>query len=251
MLGNRKKKLDGWNTCHDGSHISSMHILVSGNFPVGWQSWPSFFSRACANDFYVDAVADVPPPNTGKQLSEEETRDLIARQRNALYGEGGGYIDENGQARTGAPGPSEPPSLRGASPLGYDNSNADVGTPGSGMEPTSGLGDPSPRPPSTSSPQTGGPANKVFEGIQSRTSTSSPTGGSPPHDLAPGSKPSQTGATVAPIGTRPSGTPTNAQSSKRSTPPVGSSGGSSGGWGRGGGVWGQSSGLGTQASVWG
>lgn len=194
-----------------------------------------------------NAVAEAPPPNTGKHLSEEETRDLIARQRNALYGEGGGYIDENGQARSGAPGPSGPPSLRGASPLGYDNSNADIGRPGSGLGHTSAPGDPSPRPPSTSSPQTGGPTNRVFEGVQSRTSTSSPTGGSPPRDLAPGSKPGQSGASVAPIGTRPSGTPTNASSSKRSTPPIGSSGG----WGRGGGVWGQSSGLGTQASVWG
>lgn len=191
-------------------------------------------------------------------MSEEETRELIARQRSALYGEGpfadkSGYVDENGKVRTGAPGPSGPSSLRGASPLGYDGVRAppsgEVGTPGSIVEPTSVQADPSSRPPSTSSPQTAGPTNKVFDnavGPQSRTSTSSPTGGSPPRDLAPGSKPGVSGATVAPIGTRPSGTPSNAQS-KRSTTPMGSSGG----WGRGNGVWGQSSGLGTQASVWG
>ena len=194
-------------------------------------------------------------------MSEEETRELIARQRSALYGEGpfaekSGYVDENGKVHPGAPGPSGPPSLRGASPLNYDGvgraaPGGETGTPGSSGEPTSGAADPSPRPSSTASPQTGGPTNKVFDnavGPQSRTSTSSPTGGSPPRDLAPGSKPGQSGATVAPIGTRPSGTPTNSQSSnKRSTTPMGSSGG----WGRGNGVWGQSSGLGTQASVWG
>lgn len=192
-------------------------------------------------------------------MTEEETRELIARQRSALYGEGpfadkSGYVDETGKVRTGAPGPSGPPSLRGASPLGYEGvgriPSGEAGTPGSATDPTSVPADPSPRPPSTSSPQTAGPTNKVFDnavGSQSRTSTSSPTGGSPPRDLAPGSKPGASGATVAPIGTRPSGTPSNAQASKRSTTPMGSSGG----WGRGNGVWGQSSGLGTQASVWG
>lgn len=205
-------------------------------------------------------MAEVPvPASNNKHMSEEETRELIARQRSALYGEGpfadkSSYVDETGKVRTGAPGPSGPPSLRGASPLTFDNvgrapPSGEAGTPGSAVDHTSISADPSPRPPSTASPQTAGPTNKVFDnavGPQSRTSTSSPTGGSPPRDLAPGSKQSQSGATVAPIGTRPSGTPSNAQS-KRSTTPLASSGG----WGRGNGVWGQSSGLGTQASVWG
>lgn len=194
-------------------------------------------------------------------MSEEETRELIARQRSALYGEGpfadkSGYVDENGKVRTGAPGPSGPPSLRGASPLNYDGvgrpaPGGEAGTPGSSGDPASVPADPSPRPASTASPQTAGPNNKVFDnavGPQTRTSTSSPTGASPPRDLAPGSKPGQSGTPVAPIGTRPSGTPSNAQpQSKRSTTPMSSSSG----WGRGNGVWGQSSGLGTQASVWG
>ncbi|KAH8180209.1 hypothetical protein LIA77_01728 [Sarocladium implicatum] len=196
--------------------------------------------------------------NSGnKHMSEEETRELIARQRSALYGEGpfadqGGYVDENGSVRPGGPGPSGPPSIRGHSPLTFDGiaRAPDAGTPGSSTDPNVLPKNPSPRPASTTSPQTGAPTNKVFDnavGPQSRTNTSSPTGGSPPRDLAPGSKPGQSGATVAPIGTRPSGTPTGTASAKRSTTP----GSSSGGWGRGNGVWGQPSGLGTQASVWG
>lgn len=194
-------------------------------------------------------------------MSEEETRELIARQRSALYGEGPfadktSYVDETGNIRPGVPGPSGPSSIRGPSPLAFDAaigrvpSGVDAGTPGSVGDHNIATGDPSPRPQSTSSPQSAGPNNKAFDnavGSQSRTSTSSPTGGSPPRDLAPGSKPGQTGAIVAPIGTRPSGTPSTTGSGNRSTTPHGSSGG----WGRGNGVWGQSSGLGTQASVWG
>lgn len=195
------------------------------------------------------------PPQGGKHRSEEETRELIARQRSALYGEGpfadkGGYVDETGSMRPGAPVTSGPASLRGPSPMTFDNmgrapSAVDVGTPGSASE--RAATNPSPRPQSTASPQTAGPANKVFDnavgGAQSRTSNSSPTGASPPRDLTPGAKPGQVGSAVAPIGTRPSGTP----SGKRSTTPLTSSGG----WGRGSGVWGQSSGIGAQASVWG
>ncbi|KAL6787555.1 hypothetical protein J3E68DRAFT_431936 [Trichoderma sp. SZMC 28012] len=191
-----------------------------------------------------------------KHMTEEETRELIARQRSALYGEGtfadkAGYIDETGNIRTGAPGPSGPASLRGHSPLAYDSIGrvpADVGTPGSGAD--LNAADLGSRPQSTTSPQTAGPTNKVFDnavGSQSRTSTSSPTNASPPRgDFGPGSKVSQ-GAAVAPIGTRPTGTPTGNASAKRSSTPHAANGG----WGRGNGVWGQSSGLGAQASVWG
>lgn len=197
-------------------------------------------------------------------MSEEETRELIARQRSALYGEGQfadktSYVDESGNVRTGAPGTSGPSSIRGHSPLTFDNLNrgppggADAATPGSATDASKAAADLSPRPQSTSSPQSSGPNNKVFEnavGSQSRTNASSPTGGSPPRDFAPGSKPNQANATVAPIGTRPTGTPgAGAQSqAKRSTTPLAPGSG----WGRGNGVWGQSSsGLGTQASVWG
>jgi hypothetical protein len=194
-------------------------------------------------------------------MSEDETRELIARQRSALYGEGSfadksGYVDETGTVRSGNPVPSGPPSLRGHSPLAFDGMgggppSGEAGTPGSATEAGAAPTDPSPRPQSTTSPA--GPTNKVFDnavGPQSRTSTSSPTGGSPPRDLAPGSKPGQSGASVAPIGTRPSGTPTAGGNGKRSTTPHGTSAGGNG-WGRGNGVWGQSSGLGAPASVWG
>ncbi|KAL2686919.1 hypothetical protein Neosp_004463 [[Neocosmospora] mangrovei] len=205
-------------------------------------------------------LSELTLPSNNKHMSEEETRDLIARQRSALYGEGpfaekAGYVDETGNVRTGAPGPSGPSSIRGHSPLAYDSIGrappaGDAGTPGSTGDAHGPPAEPASRPQSTASPQTSGPTNRVFDnavGPQSRTSTSSPTGGSPSRDLAPGSKPSQSGASVAPIGTRPSGTPATTASSKRSTTPLTSPGG----WGRGNGVWGQSSGLGAPASVWG
>lgn len=204
-------------------------------------------------------LSEVPHPNS-KHMSEEERHDLIARQRSALYGEGAfsektSYVDENGNVRTGAPGPSSASSLRGHSPLTYDAigrapPTGETGTPAQINDPNVAPTDPSPRPQSTASPQTAGPTNKVFDnavGAQSRTSTSSPTGGSPPRDLSLGARPGQSGGSVAPIGTRPSGTPTTSGPSKRSTPPVGTSGA----WGHGNGVWGQTSGLGAQASVWG
>ncbi|KFA75930.1 hypothetical protein S40288_05868 [Stachybotrys chartarum IBT 40288] len=196
--------------------------------------------------------------NNNKHMSEEETRELIARQRSALYGEGpfadkASYVDESGNVRQGVPGASSTSSLRGNSPLTYDGLGrvppaVDIGASGSVNDPNMVSSDPNARSQSTTSPQTAGPTNKVFDSAvgQSRTSTSSPTGGSPPRDLAPGTKPGQSGATVAPIGTRPSGTPTSS-GSKRSTTPLTSSGG----WGRSNGVWGQSSGLGAPASVWG
>lgn len=223
------------------------------------------FVELWLTDFYVAVISDIaigttnvaPAANSNtnaKHMSEEETRELIARQRSALYGEGpfadkSSYVDESGNVRTGPPGTSVasgPSSIRGHSPLAFDNIGrappAEAGTPGSETAP----GEPASRPQSTTSPQGSGPTNKVFDNAvgQSRTSASSPTGGSPPRDLAPGSKPGQSG-TVAPIGTRPSGTPANA--AKRSTTPLASPGG----WGRGNGVWGQSSGLGAPASVWG
>ena len=193
-----------------------------------------------------------------KGMSEEETRDLIARQRSALYKEGpfaekGGYVDENGVMRTGIPTHSGPASLRGASPLAYElgrnvpgSSEAAVSGTEAGQIVAQEIGS---RPNSTASPQSNPTNSKaVFDSTigqqANRTSTSSP-GGSPPGQELPGSsKAGQGGATVAPIGTRPSGTPVTNSSSKRSTTPLASPGG----WGRGG--WPQASGLGGQASVW-
>ncbi|GKT42506.1 uncharacterized protein ColSpa_02687 [Colletotrichum spaethianum] len=202
-------------------------------------------------------------------MSEEETRELIARQRSALYGEGqfaekGGYVDENGVVRPGVPTHSGPSSLRGQSPLTYDATrgpppHGDAHTPVSatdvGPGPIAGPpADQGSRGGSTTSPQPNASnSNKsAFESAVSqaaaRTNNSSPGGSPPRQELPAGSKPAQT---VAPIGTRPSGTPSGAStsSSKRSTTPLASPGG----WGRGNGVWGpQSSSLSQPpASVWG
>ncbi|ETS74094.1 hypothetical protein PFICI_13960 [Pestalotiopsis fici W106-1] len=211
--------------------------------------------------------------NSSNLLSEDDRRDLITRQRNALYGEGpyenGGYVDETGAPRPGVPGLSTGPSShRGPSPLAYDYSR---GGPDARRE-SAGSRNASPQ----SNPSNNkGPFDSAIHHQANRTSNSSP-GGSPPRQGAPG----QPGA-VAPIGTRPSVSgPSNPAFNKRSTTPLPSplsqgfnasssietagitssapSGPSSAaadsynGWGSRSGVWGkQSSGLGVQASVWG
>ncbi|KAI4596064.1 hypothetical protein KJ359_006356 [Pestalotiopsis sp. 9143b] len=209
--------------------------------------------------------------SSSNQLGEDDRRDLITRQRNALYGEGpfenGGYVDETGAARPGVPGLSTGPSShRGPSPLTYDYRGApDARRESAGSR--------------NASPQSNPPTNKgPFDNAihqATRTSNSSP-GGSPPRQGAPGQ-----GGAVAPIGTRPSiSGPSNPAFNKRSTTPLPSplsqgfnasasenavgmtsgipsnpsSAGPDGynGWGSRSGVWGkQSSGLGVQASVWG
>ncbi|SPO00068.1 uncharacterized protein DNG_02920 [Cephalotrichum gorgonifer] len=193
-----------------------------------------------------------------KGMSEEETRELIARQRSALYKEGpfaekNGYVDENGVIRPGIPTHSGPASLRGASPATYDLGRNLPGNPESASIAESAQNtaqEVASRPNSTTSPQSNSTNSKaVFDSTigqpANRTSTSSP-GGSPPRQELPGAPKSgqSGGATVAPIGTRPSGTPVTNSSAKRSTPPLASPGS----WGRSG--WPQSSGLGGQASVW-
>ncbi len=173
-------------------------------------------------------------------MSEDDRRELIARQRSALYGEGpfaetGGYVDENGNVRSGPPGThNAPATLRGHSPLAYEYGRtppAEGGPQGpmDGGGPGSQSAGPNQRSRanSTASPQSNPAGNKgVFDapGAQqsSRTSNSSP-GGSPP-----GTKPGPGGNAVAPIGTRPSGNPSgpvgppNSALNKRSTTPLAS-----------------------------
>lgn len=232
-------------------------------------------------------------------MNEEERRELIARQKAALYGEGAfaehnAYIDENGNPvpRT-APGPVT--SLRGHSPLAFDHFGAaqqaqSQNGPGEnptaeGQTPTQPQGQQSrSRANSTSSPSSN-PTNSfgLFESTAqqaTRTSTSSP-GGSPPRQ---GGK-AASGASVAPIGTRPNGSTAQAinpaLNKQRSTTPLPSplsygfaasdegksnnadrtasaaSNPSSAadniplGWGGKGTVWGKNSSLNVQASVWG
>lgn len=209
--------------------------------------------------------------SSNNQLGEDDRRDLITRQRNALYGEGpfenGGYVDETGAARPGVPGLSTGPSShRGPSPLAYDYRGApDARRESAGSRNAS---------PQSNPPNNKGPFDNAIHQA-TRTSNSSP-GGSPPRQGAPGQ-----GGAVAPIGTRPSiSGPSNPAFNKRSTTPLPSplsqgfnasasenavgitsgipsnpsSAGPDGynGWGSRSGVWGkQSSGLGVQASVWG
>ncbi|KAI1104038.1 hypothetical protein F4804DRAFT_208955 [Jackrogersella minutella] len=215
-------------------------------------------------------------------MSEDERRDLIARQRSALFGEAG-YSDESnvGRAGVGVPGTS---GHRGPSPMAYDfgRSNAPNAPEGTSNE-TQGLS----RANSNASPQSNPQTNiGIFDSAvgqqASRTSNSSPTGGSPPR--AGGSKSTQIGSAVAPIGTRPSAVSQapNPALNKRSTTPLpsplshGFSASGNGedsnqgvsttgapsnppsaaadgynGWGNRSGVWGNKSSLGVQASVWG
>jgi hypothetical protein len=191
-----------------------------------------------------------------KTMSEDQTRQLIARQRSALYREGQfgdnrlAYVDETGAMRQGVPGPSEASSLRGQSPIAYDLGRANpptAATPVSAMEASQQL-------------KAGGAAKAAFEGVAAqanRMSASSPTDPSR-RDAAPAAKAAHNNPAVAPIGTRPTGAPMGAasaaasamsSSAKRSTTPMASS---PGGWApRGSHLWGQSSGLSSQASVWG
>lgn len=156
-------------------------------------------------------------------MSEEARRELIARQRSALYGEGsfgdtGGYIDETGTPRSGIPGHhGGPPTLPGSTPLavaGPQPSNADTAL-GTTQHPsrTSSNASPQSNPPGAKGPLEGTAAHQV-----SRTSNSSPGGGSPQNG-----KP--TGKTVAPIGTRPSAASsaqgaTNPALARQSTTPL-------------------------------
>ena len=212
-------------------------------------------------------------PNAG--MSEDDRRELIARQHRALYGaESSMYSSDQSttramsqDARVAAGGVSG--GFRGASP--YDAFGIQSGGPGNDstvvMPPREGK---------DFAPSTSSPASNTQQ-QSSRTSNSSP-GGSPPHDRT---KSSTTSAgNVAPIGTRPPGAqqqggpqPNNLQ--KRSTTPLASPlsygfsaeqgqgektsngpdekapGSIRGAWGNSGGVWGGKSGLGVQAKVWG
>ncbi|KAB2571915.1 hypothetical protein DIS24_g5441 [Lasiodiplodia hormozganensis] len=225
-------------------------------------------------------------------MSEDERRELIARQHRALYGENSNlYAD--GTARQSSQDARVATSLagRGPSPLAFDpfGMQSSGGDPAVQMPVRDGkdanAGAQRSRANSTSSPSSNPNASfSLFDNAQqsSRTSTSSPTGGSPPR----GGLKSGGSTGVAPIGTRPTqaaGQAANPALNKRSTTPLPSplsfgftasdqngnersastssnpsssvtdKGGVAGlGWGSNSGVWGSSkSSLGVQASVWG
>lgn len=167
-------------------------------------------------------------------MGEEERRELIARQRSALYGEGpalseNGGFDENGTPRpaTQGSGSQSATGIRGHSPLAFDHYNAQISqAEGSSQqaiaEPQSATsqapGQQRSRANSNSSPSSNPTSSfSLFESAaqqSSRTSTSSP-GGSPPRQ---GKAPTSSG--VAPIGTRPSAQAPNPALNKRSTTPL-------------------------------
>lgn len=165
----------------------------------------------------------------GSGMSEEERRELIARQRSALYGEAayteGSGFDDNGTPRPGTQGSGTQSAtgIRGHSPLAFDHYSAQTsqGENQQGQEPQSATqapGQQRSRANSTSSPSSNPTSSfSLFESAaqqSSRTSTSSP-GGSPPRQ---GKVPTSSG--VAPIGTRPNAQATNPALNKRSTTPL-------------------------------
>lgn len=150
-------------------------------------------------------------------MSEEDRRELIARQHRALYGDNSnlyGSESSSSPVRRQSQDVRVPSSsgARGGSPLAFDpfgvpstSSNGEGGAPVQ-MPPRD-------REPSTTSPATTG--NLITEQQQqtTRTSTSSPTSG--------GSPPLTQKGNVAPIGTRPApGQTTQGGLNKRSTTPM-------------------------------
>lgn len=168
-------------------------------------------AQSCTYQFSAGVKSDRSmSPNT---MSEDDRRELIARQHRALYGD-----NANMYAADGARAPSQDARVssvgRGPSPLAFDPFQAQAGAEGAVQMP------PRDRAESTASPVSNPPAQQAFgllnEAQQSsRTSNSSP-GASPP--LSGGQKGNVSG--VAPIGTRPapgSGAP---GLNKRSTTPL-------------------------------
>ncbi|KAF2714762.1 hypothetical protein K504DRAFT_496669 [Pleomassaria siparia CBS 279.74] len=160
-------------------------------------------------------------------MSEDDRRELIARQHRALYGEQSALYNNNNPTSSQDVRVNSSGAGRGPSPLAFDPFGTQVqGVSGEGavqMPPrdkdaTGGAQEA--RANSNSSPASNqNPAFSLFESNNqqtSRTSNSSP-GGSPPRQ-----GPKANGSGVAPIGTRPTnqGPPAGAALSKRATTPL-------------------------------
>lgn len=204
-------------------------------------------------------------------MSEEDRRELIARQHRALYGDNSSLYNADG-SRSQSSDARNPSVGRGPSPLAFDPyGQGQSGADGAVQMP------PRDRAESTASPVSTQQAfGHLNESQQSGRTTNSSPGGSPP--LAQGQKGGLSG--VAPIGTRPVQVP----QSKRSTTPLTPSSlsygfnasdaqnvkdersassasnpqladkgvGGLGSWGSNSGVWGSSKNtLAVQPSVWG
>lgn len=160
-------------------------------------------------------------------MNEEERRELIARQHRALYGETSTLYNNNPTSsqdvRVQTSGAGRGPSPLAFDPFGMQAQNvsgeATVQMPPRGdKDATSGAQEA--RANSNSSPASSqNPSFSLFDAQQtSRTSTSSPSSGSPPV-----AGPKANGSGVAPIGTRPSTSqhqPAGAPLGKRATTPL-------------------------------
>lgn len=152
-------------------------------------------------------------------MSEDDRRELIARQHRALYGDNASLYNQDGSRATSQSGDARNPSAgRGPSPLAFDTYgvNAQSGAEGVVQMPPRDRAENAASPASTPSAQQP-PFNLLNDGqAASRTSNSSP-GASPP---LTGSQKNSLGG-VAPIGTRPTQAPGAAPGlSKRSTTPL-------------------------------
>lgn len=223
-------------------------------------------------------------------MSEEDRRELIARQHRALYGDNSSLYNADGTAaRPASQDVRVPGGVRGASPRAFDQFGAQAQAAANGEAAVQMP--PRDRASSTASPASNAAAQQSFALLNDqqsrRTSNSSPSG-SPP--LSQGPKGAVGG--VAPIGTRPVQAPGSAGGlNKRSTTPLTPSslaygfnsadaqnpnmppqqmkderstsaasnpaladknvGALGGGWGGNSGVWGKNTLGNAQASVWG
>ncbi|KAF2003146.1 hypothetical protein P154DRAFT_429647 [Amniculicola lignicola CBS 123094] len=160
-------------------------------------------------------------------MSEDERRELIARQHRALYGDGSNLYSSNNPTSSQDVRVNPSGAGRGQSPLAFDpfgmqtQSAGDNAVQMPARDKDAAGGAQEARANSNSSPSSNqNPAFSLFENAQqaSRTSNSSP-GGSPPRQ---GAK-STNGSGVAPIGTRPTanqGQPAGAPLGKRATTPL-------------------------------
>ena len=158
-------------------------------------------------------------------MSEDERRELIARQHRALYGDSASLYNSNNP--TSSQDVRVSGAGRGQSPLAFDpfgmqspnaSGESSVQMPPRGDKDASG-GAQEARANQSSPSSNHAPSFGLFDNAQqaSRTSNSSP-GGSPPRQ---GSK--ANGSGVAPIGTRPAanqGQPAGASLGKRATTPL-------------------------------
>ena len=217
-------------------------------------------------------------------MSEEDRRELIARQHRALYGDNSSlYGSDSSSQRPPSQDVRVSSSGRGNSPLAFDpyGVQAQQSAEGAVQMPPRDRGN------STASPVSNQPMQQSYTLLSdaqqsSRTSNSSPGGSPPPSQNQKGGAPG-----VAPIGTRPAQAPNSAGGlNKRSTtpltpsslsygfsaesqnasnnkderstsaasnPPLADKGVSGlGGWGSNSGVWGSGkASLAVQPSVWG